>query len=680
MEYYNNVLCVTGPELIKSEDNPEGAISLSMYRKLSTQNRIRVLKRGCLHSVALIEYASIPDRYKQLLFEKGIMPQPRKNAIEATVQVDINARDYFADYVLTDGRHLPQEKQLEYSVNAEVLNAVKRITNDRVALRKALGGSTKNIWPNLAEHVSTIKASTGHTLPDNPRRLNKKLQEYKRSGYVALISGKWLNNNAKKVAEKEQEAALRQLLRHHNNLDNEQIKDLYNMVAKKVQWETISASTVSNYRKKWNLEIYGGQHGETSFDNARAMLVKRKAPALPLVYWTMDGWEVELLYQKTELDAKGNSRTTYHNRLVLDVVLDPSANYPVGYAISTHETPGLIRQALRNAVNHTAEIFGSRHRVHQLQTDRYGKKNLNPFYEAVADTYTPARAHNAKSKVIEPYFKRLNKKYCQLMPNWSGFGVKSKNQPNADYLNKIRHTFPDEAGVIMQIERIMELERALAIDKFRAAYAELPDADKRLLNEAEYLHLLGEKTGETNRLSHAGMIVSINGVKREYDSFDPGFRKLHYVDWTLKFDPSRPEQVLAENPEGTIRYLLQEKYVQPMALYDRKDGDSEQLQLVKGFNKALKADIMVGMDSDHQLVGDLFANNPQLNDTLTKLVLCDSKGQHKDRKSELRLGPTQKYLIEKQAKKDREEKADDWNARQMEYLEGKTDFNKYLNQ
>jgi hypothetical protein len=61
------------------------------------------------------------------------------------------------------------------------------------------------------------------------------------------------------------------------------------------------------------------------------------------------------------------------------------------------------------------------------------------LYSAIANKVTPARVGNAKAKVIEPYFKRLNKNYCQLLPNWSGFGVtaKKESQPNAEFLNKI---------------------------------------------------------------------------------------------------------------------------------------------------------------------------------------------------------------------------------------------------
>ena len=126
---------------------------------------------------------------------------------------------------------------------------------------------------------------------------------------------------------------------------------------------------------------------------------------------------MELLYQE------GN---TYNNRLVVVIVLDAMNNYPVGYAIGDRENTDLIRQANRNASLHINDLFGSYYQPRQLQSDNYGIKNLTPFYQAMAHLHTPAAVGNAKSKVIEPYFKYLNKTYCQRFPNWSGFNITSK--------------------------------------------------------------------------------------------------------------------------------------------------------------------------------------------------------------------------------------------------------------
>ncbi|MFZ4548514.1 MAG: hypothetical protein ACOYN4_13805, partial [Bacteroidales bacterium] len=650
---------------------------------------------------ALLNFDLLRPDIKRRYIEKHGDPKAnvKHYAFRNFVADDYKAIEFFAQYMLPDGRFLPLPKQLEYANNAKVLNALVHVSNDRAALRKALGGNLRTVWPNLADVVAQLKNEIAHTLPDNAIRLKQRAAQYKESGYLSLISGKWLNNNAAKVVDPQQEATMRQLLRKHNNLDNEQIRSLYNIMAEALGWDKIAAQTVGNYRTKWELETYSGRKGGTSFENTKAMQVKRSAPGYPLYYWTADGWDVELLYQAAEMDSKGNTRTTYHNRLTVVVILDPSVKYPIGYAIGTHETPELIKAAFRNAITHTKELFGDYYKVLQLQTDRYSMKSLMPMYEAISEKFTPARAHNAKAKVIEPYFNRLNKKYCQLLPNWSGFGIAtgSAKQPNTEYLNKIRHSFPDEFGCRHQISQIMEQERALLHDKYLALFGEMPADDKKPMLLDRFLYVLGETTGYTNRLSAPGLVVTLNGEKREYDTFDLGFRKHANVDWTVHFNPEETGQVLASSGDGTLRYLLTEKYVQPMALRERKDGDSEQLQLVRGYNRDVKARIIEGMTKDADCVNELFESNPRLNNTLAKLVLVDSNGQHKDNKAAARIGWTgwtgstastgsatgavnvkaQKVLA-RQNKKIKEQEKRSWAEQQDEYLNSKLDINKYL--
>lgn len=674
MEYYNNILTISHAEITA------GIVSKDNYKKLTTRGKIQVVRRGCYGTPALIAFDSLPAQIKNACIDK--YGDPREHAVESAftsyIEDDYNAYSFFSSFTLDDGRFLPEEVQKRYIANAKVLNAIRRVVNDRKAIIKALGG-TVNVWPNIAKVVHLLEVQYGHDLPENYRRLQDVYKRYVSNGYISLVSGKFMNKNAIKVKDEQQEALLRQLFRKHNNLDNAQIESLYNIVAENTGWDKITGSTVANYREKWDLQTTGGRRGETDFDNTKAMLVKRKAPVLPLVYWTADGWDAELLYQKTTVNKDGNQVTTYHNRLTIVVVLDPCCKYPVGYAIGEQESPALIREAFRNAVNHTAELFGQRHRVHQLQTDNYSKKNLLPMYEGLSEYFTPARVHNAKSKVIEPYFKYLNKKYCQMMPNWSGFGVTAKkdSQPNAQYLNKIRHSFPDIDGVVSQLERIIELERATKRDKYIAAYSELPADDRLLMSNQDFLYFLGEETGYTNRLSASGLVVKINGEKKMFDTFDVRFREHGSEDWIVKFDPSNTYSILAINKDATFRFELTEKYDQPMALYDRKEGDSEQLAIVSGFNKALKNDILDGMKQDQQLVDNLFNENPKLSDTLTKLILVDSNGQHKDQKSAARLAGAQK-ILEKQNRKETKEQEKSWQQEQEEYLSNKVDLNKYL--
>ncbi len=291
------------------------------------------------------------------------------------------------------------------------------------------------------------------------------------------------------------------------------------------------------------------------------MQVKRSRPTLPMLYWTMDGWDAELLYQKKTVNSKGYEVTTYHNRLTMVVVLDPFNEYPIGYAIGDHETPDLIREALKNAINHTKKLFGERYKPYQLQTDNYQIKNLRNTYEMSCKHFTPAKVKNSKSKVIEGYFNRFNAEYFQkeMVPNWSGHNVNAKktNQPNDEYLNKIRHQFPNELGARMQMINAIEKDRAKKVQQFVNQWQNLPQEDRIPFPTNEFLRTFGETTGFTNRLTGNGITPTIKGMDCFYDSFDMNFRKYAHIDWAIYYDSSDLSEVLAVNAESRNGRLVE---------------------------------------------------------------------------------------------------------------------------
>src|ERR1035437_1866513 len=392
------------------------------------------------------------------------------------------------------------------------------------------------------------------------------------------------------------------------------------------------------------------------------MQTKRKAPELPMVYWSADGWEAELLYQATRINEQGHSVTTYHNRLTVVFILDVFGNYPIGYAIGDQENTGLITAAMRNAFKHTQELFGSMHTVLQLQTDNFSRKALTPIYEAASLKYTPARVKNSKSKRVEPYNKYFNKTYCQMYArNWSGFGITTdkKKQPNTEYLNKVRHNFPTRDECIAQLEQYIAMDRKAKIENYYSKWDALPSADKHVLSQHDYLYHFGETTGYANSLSGPGVIATIEKVKYAFDSFDINFRQHRDKDWALKFDPTDLSTVLAVNCTrdakdkikeiiGTLRFELQNKYIQPMDLYDRKEGDSTELAQIEQFNKEMKQQIITGVGADRALVESVFADRPELNHTLAKLQLVDSMGQHKIHRKETKALNTAQKLIKRE--------------------------------
>lgn len=677
---HKNITCVSYSELVGA-----GLISEPNYKLMVHRGRIKKVVAGGNGREALVDFNSLPCDLKNEVIKAYGDPRNNycKEVFKSDMETNYAAREFFSSYILADGRNLPNEIQEKYSCNAEVLDCLIKSSNNSKAFGKALGGNNSSLWANLTQIVASLENEIGHDLPKNERRLKLKCKEYQEKGFECLISGKFLNKNRTKVGDIEQEATLRQIFRKHNNFDNVQVADIYNFFGEKLGWEKITSSTVANYRTKYEMDTVAFRRGTSNFDNTKAMLAKRSAPVLPLVYWTADGWDVELLYQKNE-----DGKTTYHNRLTVVIVLDPCGKYPVGYAIGKHESKGLIKQAFRNAVNHTAELFGAMHKVGQLQTDNYGRGALVPFYEAVSDKYTPAKIGNAKAKTIEPYFKYLNKKYCQLMPNWSGFGIlaNKESQPNAQWINQHRHEIPTIEGVIEQIERIIAIERNLKSPAYTKAYEQLPQEERLLLSEHDYYLHLCETNEKTIRLSHEGIVNQINGDKRVYDSFDPRFRNYRHIDWQIKYDPTDRSKVMAVNADGTLRFMLEEKYIQPMALRDRTEMDAQELAKINQFNTSLKQRALDVAVTDDKVLANVKHLIEDMQDTelldnketemYKKLLITDSLGQHKDRKNNV-VEKSQKLLakqLEREERKTALSQAEEHN----EYLASKVNVASYL--
>lgn len=633
MEYYNNKLCAT-------RDDLSVVVNYETLKKMVLRGKAERVRRPSAELPALYAVDSLPLKYKTEVYRRypDLKAQAESKPFVESIEPDGAALDFYQRHQFGDGKYLPTDKQTEYANNAAVLNAFRLVlersdSQHRKQSKRCI--SKAEFWRKAAQALPRIADTFPHTLPENPRRLQEKFNQYVREGYGALITGKYGTRNAAKIDDDTKESLLIRLISDARNLDNAQIARIYNVVAETQGWKTITGAAVGVWREKHDLVTAGGRLGATRFRNQKSMQVKRTRPELPLLYCTIDGWVAELLYQKVN---ERNGTITYTNRLTIVLVLDPCINYPIGYAIGERETPELIKAALRNAANHTAELFGRRYRFNQLQSDNYGRGNLAPVYQIMGEKYTPARAHNAKSKVIEPFFNQFNRKYCQLCKNWSGFGITSNKdlQPNSEFLNKHRHDFPTEEGCRQQLVAFIERERAEKRAEYVKLFAKLPEERRLPLSDEQYLLTFGADTGYRNALEGVGLRPTIGGIKRDYDCFDPKFREYAHVRWAVKYDPDNLDHVLAVNEDGSLRFMLERKHVQPMALADRREGDAEQLARVQEFNKQLEDGITERLALASNKVEQLFNDNPQL-DVATRLLLCDSRGQNKNHKQTRRL-------------------------------------------
>ncbi len=635
-ETINNRVCVTVQEL-------DGILSYAALASLQRRDQVQCAQRGCRNTSALYYVDSLPYKYRCEVYKRypDLNAQAAAKPFIETVEPDGEAINFYEGYTFEDGSHLTPEKVEEYSNNAAILNAFGAWLDGSNSMRKRTSHPQcpkGEFWAAAANALPRLADTYPNSLPENPRRLQDKYNQYKKDGYKALISGKHKNSNAAKVSTEAQKSVIVALCALPNGFDNVFVAKCYNEMAQKAGWETITAPTVARIRKENGLLTDAVRYGKTTFSNTRAMQVTRSKPTGAMLMWSLDGWDAELYYQKR--NAKGV--TTYNNRKVLEVVLDPCCDFPIGYAIGDTEDANLIAEALRDAANYTRELFGCRYRTCQIQSDHFAMKAMAPYYATVADKITPARVTNAKSKPIERYFRHINETYFKLCANWSGYGITAdkKHQPSSEFKNAVKHDFPDEAGVIKQLQAVIAEERRRKMDEYMKFWEATP-ADRRLpLGDEAFLLRFGRTTGYTNVLEGTGLRPRIEGKKTAYESFDVRFRELAHLRWEVRYDSADLSHILAVSEDGTQRFLLEKKYIQPMALADRQEGDAQQLQKVNEFNRELveRNRIKFGQLTAH--VGALIGGSsveqlesPDEHNTLAKALLTDSKGQHKSQRA-----------------------------------------------
>lgn len=196
MEYHNNTLCISARELMAVMSKPN-------YDQMVHRGKVEVARRACRGHHALIVFDSLPDKYKAAareLYPEGGAMQLRK-WFRDNYALDAAARSFFFGFRFDDGTPLPPDKATEYTTNASVIKSVLRLMSSAGALRQAQQeGRVK--WDEMAAAVAYFRQEYGHTLPESTLRFRRKVAEFRRTGYACLISGRFQNQNSRKVNHK----------------------------------------------------------------------------------------------------------------------------------------------------------------------------------------------------------------------------------------------------------------------------------------------------------------------------------------------------------------------------------------------------------------------------------------------------------------------------------------------
>ena len=197
LEYYGNALCVNYDDLVGG-----GIMSAGNLQKMAQRGKLAVVRPGKgKGNCALIAVDSLPEKYKAQV--KAMYPDGNRTRLTEWVkrnyERDAAAYSFFFDKRNT-GVDLPADKVKEYTVNASVLNCCIRLY-DRASVCQRMFGNRYN-WDEMAAVIDCLREVYGHTLPSSTMRFRKKVAEYRRDGYICLVSGKFSNQSARKVDQR----------------------------------------------------------------------------------------------------------------------------------------------------------------------------------------------------------------------------------------------------------------------------------------------------------------------------------------------------------------------------------------------------------------------------------------------------------------------------------------------
>ncbi len=404
MEYYGKILCISVDDLtrddsIKESDGLGPIMSKSNYDQHVFRKKINVVRPGKgLGNYALVEVDSLPPRFKERVKQKYPEGSEMKirQFLDGNYKVDDKARKWFSEFRFDNGMPIPPATQKEYVANASILNVVLAMFNDMKAMRKAMQGSTVK-WSELSGAISFYKEEYGHDLPNSVSRIQKKVTQYKKDGYQVLISGKFRNQNTRKVSYQTERLIL--------SLDslptrpfNSSVAEMYNMfvngILEVVDPQTgeifqpedfrdktgepliLSESTIANYlNNPMNRIIRANLHAtQWDFNGKYAPHHLRKSPYFAFSKISMDD---------RDLPRKMNNG----NRVKAYYAYDVASGCVIGYSYNRDKTRELFIDCVRNMFqmidkngwNTPAEVEVEHHIVNNYADGLMKAKVIFPF-------------------------------------------------------------------------------------------------------------------------------------------------------------------------------------------------------------------------------------------------------------------------------------------------------------
>lgn len=625
MEYYNNTLCIEAGWLID-----QGVLSKPNYDKLTRihpkkkESVVKVVRRGCLTSPALVAYDSLPERFKKKV--RVLVGDPYKAATKSSladyITPDEKARVFFRDYLMDNGDHLPEDSQNEYTRNAEILNAIHFIITDRTAQRKTINGKLSGAWAKFAEAILSLDKTTfKHSLPPYPkfdekgdqlplspsgwRKLQDKYSRYKatdnskydRIGYESLIHGNWCNKNSEKINDMAKSWILARWTSMVDRIATEQqLLNEYNYLAESQEWKPLkSVDAIHNFLYSEDIKPlwWAARYGELKFKEKFAYQNKTILPTMRDSLWYSDGTKLNYFYQYRDAQGRFQIGTTS----VYEIV-DVYSECLLGYHISDSENYVTQYSAYRMAL----EVSG--HKPYQISYDNQGghkKLETGEFLTKLSHLSIRTKPYNGKSKTIENLFYRYQSQFLKKDWFFTGQNIQSKKEEskaNMEFIMANKHNLPtrEEIPAIYK-QRRDEWNNAQhpqtgrpRVEMYRES--QNPKAVKlELMDMVDVFWILREKPVQ---LTAYGIQFEEKGVKHLYDIVESsGLPDVRWIarnidrKFRIKFDPQDFSMIYLyeDTPQG-LRFIREA--VVPVRIHrGKQEQEAGEMERWSAIDKAI---------------------------------------------------------------------------------------------
>lgn len=588
MEYFGNTIAVTMHELTRSDDG--GAVmSRAAYDWNVRQRNMNVLQRACRGKKALIEYRSLPERFRSRFEAKYGDPEKMMKQERAALPSDAEAQRFFHDHLLPNGDHLPEEKQAEYTLNARVLNALREMLRTQKTMRRVCNNNTPVIWAGIFAAAEELREAYGHTLPKSEARLREKLRQYAREGYACLVSGKFCNSNTLKITK----AAGRQIVALRRCrvpvYTTRQLFEEFNRIAERRGWKPLaSQSSLVRYLERPEVKPlwYDAVYGELA---ARQLFARRNKTEMPTMrdsLWYGDGTKLNLYYKAAE-----NGKTVVRTAQVYEVI-DAYSEMLLGYCVSQSENFDAQYAAFRMAV----ETSG--HKPYEIVTDNQGGQRsrvAQKFFANICRVNRPTAPYNAPSKSIESAFGRFQQQVLHEDWRFTGGNITSKEawRINREFLEANKeslYTYEEMLAAYAAARRRWNAAKHHATGIAREQmYRTSVNPETEQVTALDMLDLFWVTTAEPSLFTADGITIRYRGRKYTYEVLtadgrpDYAWRSENTGrEFFVRFDPQAMDRALlyTRTPMGLRYEAVAHPYLSVRRnIQEQREGDMERIRL-----------------------------------------------------------------------------------------------------